>query len=817
MRITKIVLSNFGPHEHLEFDMDHPIVGILGDSGSGKSYVLRGIKYALTGAIEGAVSDNIRGMSFEGVLPEKRKARTEVHFRIHGRSGKIIRSFTPSSASRELFWDDPEKPVTAAAEVERQLLQILGVDAKAICDVCFPKQGELHSLLMGSEPEREALYTRLLGLGHFPKVSQILSSKVQGLVAGISDTGSRQDQLRQLLDENQTELLEIERKIETLPDRSILGVALQEWLAAKKDLDNATRATQAAVAAEGAITIPGEAEPVDHSAEISRLSDERVSKHQSCSLLEADLRHYRVLSDVTAAKMELELGLKKEAELAGAKERLSQYTSVLANNAEVTSNFEALLRLKGESDAAAAQLRVLDEEIPTMQGKLDNLKKDIQSVSELKNRAELKIQTWSLDLSQSCPVCEGPITPPTPEKKREIQQMLETHTRTLQALHTDHQSTESKLWMSVRNADMLRNDIGNKSSQISALEAKIEGQTPLAKEVLENIKMLANEERNRSLEHDRISTQVVTLKSKVATLSAGLVGSYSPPLDEEHTKEHLEIIRSEIEKTAERIRRLTQESEASKQQWDRLSRARAATQACRDIEATRLSVEMSKRAAVGNLCGLQTPDNPEETMSQIRSEQEQARELSAQLTSMTALRDRLEANLQALKDEDSRNASRRSLADRLASLSAAFGRTGIPQKYMRWRFDALADIVSDFLSAQDANYRIKVDPSESAALLFCRPDSSDPEVFFPMGRLSGGQRVRLSVAMLLALQRVVMPELGFMTLDEPSMHLGKHVETLTDLFDSLRPMLQASDAQLIIVDHDDRLRRSFSTSHTLKS
>lgn len=817
MRITKIVLSNFGPHEHIEFDMDHPIVGILGDSGSGKSYVLKGIKYALTGMIEGSVSDNIRGMSFEGVLPEKRKAFTEVHFRIHGKAGKIIRDFTPTTASRKLYWDDPEKPVTSAAEVERQLLQILGVDSKAVSDVCFPKQGELHSLLMGSEPEREALYTRLLGLGHFPKVAQILSAKVQGLVVGLSDTGSRQDQLRLLLDENQTELLEVERQIAASPDRSILGSALQEWLTAKRNLDAATAAAQAALSREQAIVSEGVTPPMDHSAEIVKLSQDQASLQLSTSILEADLRHYRVSADVAQARGELSDSQGKVDALAGAKERADQYDAVLRNNDEVTRNFANLERLRAARDFAVESLKAPEAELPALEAKLEALDRDIQSVTNLKERAALKIQTWGLDLSQVCPVCDGPVTPPSAEKKQAIQQELAVHSRTLSALQADLKTTQLRLRDTIRCVDSLRGDIDSKRSEIAAFEARTESQRPLTPEVVENISMLANEERTKARECENAMRVVTMMTAKVDALSRNISADYIPPFTEEETRKALAETETKIAQTTSSIHRLTSEAAASKQQWERLSQAKAATQACRDIEEQVRATENNTRSKVGSLCGMQIPDSPEETLRDITAEREATRELSAKLTSMTSLRDRLEANLRELKEEDSRNLVKRNLADRLASMSAAFGRTGIPQKYIRWRFDGLVELVSDFLAAQDANYRIKVDPSESAALLFCRPDASDPEVFYPMLRLSGGQRVRLAVAMLLALQRVVMPELGFMTLDEPSMHLGKHVETLADLFDSLRPMLQASDAQLLIVDHDDRLRRSFSTYHTLKS
>lgn len=43
MRIINIELKNWGPHKHLNLDLNAPVVGIVGANGKGKSNLLQAI------------------------------------------------------------------------------------------------------------------------------------------------------------------------------------------------------------------------------------------------------------------------------------------------------------------------------------------------------------------------------------------------------------------------------------------------------------------------------------------------------------------------------------------------------------------------------------------------------------------------------------------------------------------------------------------------------------------------------------------------------------------------------------------------------
>lgn len=87
---------------------------------------------------------------------------------------------------------------------------------------------------------------------------------------------------------------------------------------------------------------------------------------------------------------------------------------------------------------------------------------------------------------------------------------------------------------------------------------------------------------------------------------------------------------------------------------------------------------------------------------------------------------------------------------------------------------------------------------------------SPGKYYFEHDKLSGGQKVRLSIAFLLAVQQLVIPDLGFLVLDEPSTHLDEEArENLKELLINLGQQLEASDTQILVCDHAKELEPAF--------
>ena len=70
--------------------------------------------------------------------------------------------------------------------------------------------------------------------------------------------------------------------------------------------------------------------------------------------------------------------------------------------------------------------------------------------------------------------------------------------------------------------------------------------------------------------------------------------------------------------------------------------------------------------------------------------------------------------------------------------------------------------------------------------------------------------MRLSLSFILSIQQLVMSEIGFITLDEPSTHLDEEgIDSLGDLLKKIRMIFADSEHQLWVCDHNPKLESSF--------
>ena len=129
--------------------------------------------------------------------------------------------------------------------------------------------------------------------------------------------------------------------------------------------------------------------------------------------------------------------------------------------------------------------------------------------------------------------------------------------------------------------------------------------------------------------------------------------------------------------------------------------------------------------------------------------------------------------------------------------------------YMNAVFNSMTEDVQNMLSKMGANFTVFPDEERPLTYKFMRTDSAD-EYYMPQELLSGGQAVRLALALLIACQQTVLPDVGLLVLDEPSSHLDADgVDSLQDLFKSLSITLNSSDMQIFVVDHSEPLCGAF--------
>jgi DNA repair exonuclease SbcCD ATPase subunit len=206
---------------------------------------------------------------------------------------------------------------------------------------------------------------------------------------------------------------------------------------------------------------------------------------------------------------------------------------------------------------------------------------------------------------------------------------------------------------------------------------------------------------------------------------------------------------------------------------------------------------------------IKTTPNFEEAKAVLSQKNKDYLELKVKTMEMRKQADVLKHRLQDIEKKIQLDHDKRDVIKDLQLIVTAFSRGGIPMAYVQHKFDNLVAMTQENLEIMEANFAIMPHKTKPVSLQFYRTDEPG-QVVFDHDKLSGGQKVRLSIAFLLAVQQLVIPDLGLLVLDEPSTHLDKEgKENLKELLLNMGQQMDNSDNQLIVCDHAEELEPAF--------
>jgi len=233
----------------------------------------------------------------------------------------------------------------------------------------------------------------------------------------------------------------------------------------------------------------------------------------------------------------------------------------------------------------------------------------------------------------------------------------------------------------------------------------------------------------------------------------------------------------------------------------------AGVQAFRLLQSSPPSVELAVAVAGGGL---------DAKLAEIAGKDRQRAECAGRLTQAQAQLKTLQDKENEIEDRIHKNAARQQVVEDLVRLRGVLARQGLPLAYVEYQFLRLTTLAQQSLSDLGANFTVEVHPERPVAFTFTRLDEADG-VSMDMSKLSGGQKVRLSIAFLLAVQKLLIPEVGLLVLDEPSTHMDiDGVESLKELLLGMAQTLQNSEHQVWVVDHHETLQTAFGSCLQLK-
>lgn len=239
MKPRRLKMSAFGSYARdTEIDftgVQQGVFLITGDTGSGKTTIFDGITYALYGQTSGGRRDG--SMMRSQYAAAGTKTYVELEFENRGEIYRVVRNpeyereskrknkegnytLTTEKAGVELYLPDGSLYRGNRQEVNRKLVEILGVDVKQFTQIAMIAQGDFLKLLLAKSDERKEIFSRIFDTRIFWRVQEELKTRTKQLYVQLED--NRKSCLRE------TEALEGTDEEENLQKRGFLDRGQKE-------------------------------------------------------------------------------------------------------------------------------------------------------------------------------------------------------------------------------------------------------------------------------------------------------------------------------------------------------------------------------------------------------------------------------------------------------------------------------------------------------------------------------------------------------------------------------------------------------------
>ncbi len=370
MRPLLLQLCAFGPFQGKQ-SVDFRALGaadlflIDGPTGAGKTTLLDAMAFALYGSVPGARGSlkhaDLRCASADPSM----KTEVTFEFSLRGRHYRVRRApkqprpkqrgggTTEANEEATLFElkDGKEERLCApkVSEVDRAVVELLGLTAEQFRQVLLLPQGEFRELLLGSADKKEALLEQLFGTTLFKEVAEALKAECQALEGQVRGSESLVKELLESSGLSSLQALEVKRS-QLLAERELAaqahGGARQAAQEAAQALGKAKELSAQLAAFEAARAALGSAERESAAREVDRVRLAQADRAEPLTgplqALETELRRLQ------PAEQRLEA---ETLALAQAQREASQVAAEEGRRAELSEQREALLLRCKELDA----------------------------------------------------------------------------------------------------------------------------------------------------------------------------------------------------------------------------------------------------------------------------------------------------------------------------------------------------------------------------------------------------------------------------------------------------------------------------------
>jgi DNA repair exonuclease SbcCD ATPase subunit len=820
MIIEKLIGDNWGKHRHFEFESNGSIVGVVGPNGSGKSTVLDLVEFLITGQTRDNLDSYVRNQQGNG--------GGSMTFVKNGQRGTIMRQIG-STKKRELVWGD--QTLKSVKDVDKLMSEIFGADKKALANSVFVNQGTLQDILFKDGVDRSRAFLQLVNLSFCEARSHMVNSQIQMISGTVVDltpardeaSAARMDALGTMNRKNmellacpnhEAELTYLHNLSKANTELNLLQQQIGEALVQKQSKQAELEVKLAGATLDQRIA---ELEETRQNLESDRTKSDDYGK------ILAELTHYtRVRTEIdciTRRQIQVMSDLSYVNADSYTVQQIEGFIKDLNDDIKLHDNrksiTETIAGIESNLTHLHNQLGIFPVP-PASQDQLNKVQHDLQlkrsSVSQLSQytRLQAKIKgrvSAKSECTGDCPECGLTLM----DINQLNDEYLQGKTAEIELLTSEIKVLEKQQsdWLSAL-AEYNRKKNNLEGSIESQKQAKLREQQRLADIKTKFDYEVAKEDVRAWSDIREKTKELLTEQSNLDTQKATAIKLLDTfPLGASNWERRYEFSAAGHSDLSSRT---THWSNLYNQRNQQLSLSNNLASQIETIthSLAQMQTRVTEASAIFNAPApgvlSEKLQDTSVSMTQVESELSAAEHhrISLKGEVKTAVEAYQAANVrfQDLEQRIAQNRAKLDLLNDLRRLKDLLGNDGIPMMFVRHKFEKLAQHTQDGLQQMNANFYIFIDKDKDLEFLFHRLD--EPTKFdLPMCKLSGGQRVRLCLAFLMALQKTLIKDIGLLVLDEPLGGLDINgVEQVIEFLSLMKQELKNAEHQIWIVDHN---------------
>lgn len=393
--IEAIELKNWKTHGHTTLDFSRGTNVLLGSMGSGKSTIMDAISFALFGTYPALTHGRIKVGEIITSRPEQKSAASvKLRFRVDGDLYDVERSLDLNKPTRATLAKNGAYVQSQPEQVNEEIAKILKMDYDLFSRAVYSEQNRLMSFLELTPAKRKGQMDELLGLDKF--------------AAAQDNSGTMISRIREMAAEKEKTLANFDAKKTGEQYESLLGEA--EALGKSVDKLNSE---QKAVDAERAVTEKGLSEAKALFGKKTELAREMAELESKVAVIGREIEKMRkggvkdkaeVLKALAEAKADADALRKEEKDATDrerhAREGLGKADADLKNLKAKIAERDGLRKEYGSKDR-----KRMEEEVKKGSERLKALRGECEANVATRNESEKWLRELEKHISK-CPVCD---------------------------------------------------------------------------------------------------------------------------------------------------------------------------------------------------------------------------------------------------------------------------------------------------------------------------------------------------------------------------------------------------------------------------